>query len=489
MLPPRFDIRRHPAPRPPAALLLVLLVAAVFGGCRSGDPPAPARPDVLLITLDTLRADHTSAYGYARPTTPRLEEVARDGVRFAAAYAPMPTTLPSHASLMTGLLPRALGLLKNGIAFAHPAPTLAETLGASGYRTAAFVSSFVLDRSFGLARGFGTYDDHFVRDACKSYGQQWEGFKLEGGFCRRGAATREQAERWLEQNGYLGGTGATSGDASGTPPPYFLWIHLFDPHDPYEPFPAEAAMFPPLEKNPTDLQKQIAAYDGEIRYTDDHLGRIVATLRALDVLDDTIVVVTSDHGEEFFEHGLKGHGVALYDEVIRIPLVVRWPARIAGGQRVREQVRLGDLAPTILGLAGVPAPAGFAAPELRTPDRALDVSPWITANDGTERPALPAFSQTLIGLRHESVRTQGAKLIRRENPQSGKTRTMLYDLEADPLEKTDLAPRKPRPAFGPALQAMLAEWRAETGRQKELATKLVPAREQEERLRALGYIE
>ncbi len=219
MLPPRFDIRRHPAPRPPAALLLVLLVAAVFGGCRSGDPPAPARPDVLLITLDTLRADHTSAYGYARPTTPRLEEVARDGVRFAAAYAPMPTTLPSHASLMTGLLPRELALLKNGIAFTHPAPTLAETLSAAGWRTAAFVSSFVLDRSFGLARGFATYDDHFVAGTCKGYGQEWEGFKLAAGFCRRGTATREQAERWLEENGYLGGAAAPSDTAGGTPPP------------------------------------------------------------------------------------------------------------------------------------------------------------------------------------------------------------------------------------------------------------------------------
>ena len=482
MLPPRFDIRRHPAPRPPAALLLVLLVAAVFGGCRSGDPPAPARPDVLLITLDTLRADHTSAYGYARPTTPRLEEVARDGVRFAAAYAPMPTTLPSHASLMTGLLPRALGLLKNGIAFAHPAPTLAETLGASGYRTAAFVSSFVLDRSFGLARGFGTYDDHFVRDACKSYGQQWEGFKLEGGFCRRGAATREQAERWLEQNGYLGGTGATSGDASGTPPPYFLWIHLFDPHDPYEPFPAEAAMFPPLEKNPTDLQKQIAAYDGEIRYTDDQVGRLLDRLRAAGRLDDTLVIVVSDHGEGLMDHGWMHHGAMLYEEAVRIPFLVRWPARLPRGRVVEEPVQLADVVPTLHELLGLPPPAQpIDGASLRA---ALDGS-------GTLDPQRPIFVQRRIYDREVDLglNLRGEKFGVRMGPWkyieaiTEKTRE-LYDLRTDPRELDDVFRTSKKDAKAPAeaLHAWLARpvHAPAPGKVPEDAAR---------RLEALGYVE
>ena len=451
-------------------------------GCRTSAPPPP---NVLLVSIDSLRADHLGAYGHANDTSPTIDALAREGALFETAISSAPWTIPAHATMLSGLPPEVHGVTSYQRSLAPEAITLAEVLRDAGWTTAAFVSGPTVMAQYGFAQGFASYDESMVEpDRHKSArGQTSPGLvKLVDGFLRR----------WNDD---------------GRKAPFFVFLHMWDVHYDYAPPPPYDRMFDPdyrgdvtaddftrnarinAKMDPRDLAHVRALYDGEIRYTDDHLGRIVATLRALDVLDDTIVVVTSDHGEEFFEHGLKGHGVALYDEVIRIPLVVRWPARIAGGQRVREQVRLGDLAPTILGLAGVPAPAGFAAPELRTPDRALDVSPWITANDGTERPALPAFSQTLIGLRHESVRTQGAKLIRRENPQSGKTRTMLYDLEADPLEKTDLAPRKPRPAFGPALQVMLAEWRAETGRQKELATKLVPAREQEERLRALGYIE
>ena len=344
-------------PRPAVRLALTALLgtALLAAGCRGSG--APARPDILLITIDTLRADHTSAYGYARPTTPRLEEVARDGMRFATAYAPMPTTLPSHASLMTGLLPRELALLKNGITFTHPAPTLAETLSAAGWRTAAFVSSFVLDRSFGLARGFATYDDHFVAGTCKGYGQEWEGFKLAAGFCRRGTATREQAERWLEENGYLGGAAVPSDTAGGTPPPFFLWVHLFDPHDPYEPPAAEAALLPPPGKSPTELQKQIAAYDGEIRYADDQVGRLLDRLKAAGRLDDTLVIVVSDHGEGLMDHGWMHHGAMLYEEAVRIPFLVRWPARLPRGRVVDAPVQLADVVPTLHDLLGLAPPA------------------------------------------------------------------------------------------------------------------------------------
>jgi arylsulfatase A-like enzyme len=236
-----------------------------------------------------------------------------------------------------------------------------------------------------------------------------------------------------------------------------------------------------------DLEHVRALYDGEIRFTDDHLGEIVANLRRLGVLDDTIVVVTSDHGDEFFEHGLKGHGVALYDEVVHVPLVIRYPERIAPGQRITEQVRLMDIAPTILGLAQIAAPPDFAAPGLH--DRAIDLSPWLVDGGNAERPGLPAFSQTLIGLRHESVRTQHAKLIQRINEVSGKTFVMLYDLAADPRESYNLNREKPPPSSRQVLDGLLSAWRIETGREKSLAIPLRHEPEQEDRLRALGYVQ
>lgn len=464
---------RTPSTRARTVLVLAaLLSSALVAGCRRDDAAA-ARPDVLLITIDTLRADHTSAYGYARPTTPRLEEVARDGVRFATAYAPMATTLPSHSSLMTGLLPRALGLLKNGVAFDHPAPTLAEKLSASGYRTAAFVSSFVLDRSFGLARGFATYDDHFEKNACKSYGDDWEGFHLSAGFCRRGAATREHAERWLEENGYLGGT-ATQ--------PYFMWVHLFDPHDPYEPFPAEAALFPPLGNPPTDLQKQIAAYDGEIRYADNQVGRLLDRLRAAGRLDDTLVIIVSDHGEGLMDHGWMHHGMMIYDEAVRVPFLVRWPARLPRGRVVSDAVQLADVVPTLHDLLALPPP-----------DRTLDGASLrgVLDGSGTLDPLRPIFLQRRQYDREIDLGmpVRGEKFGVRMGPlkyldAKAEQTQELYDLPADPGELKNLFRTRKRDAK-PLIDAMHS-WLARPvtapppGKVSEDAAK---------RLEALGYVQ
>jgi choline-sulfatase len=469
------------SPRAARLVLAALLAIATLAGAGCERKTARARPDVLLITLDTLRADHTSAYGYARPTTPRLEEVARNGVRFAAAYAPMPTTLPSHASLMTGLLPRALGLLKNGIAFTHPAPTLAETLAANGYATAAFVSSFVLDRSFGLARGFATYDDHFAPNACKTYGQEWEGFQLSGGFCRRGAQTREQAERWLEQNGYLGGTPVKSSNG-GAAAPFFLWVHLFDPHDPYEPPTAEAALLPPLEPAPTDLQKQIAAYDGEIRYTDDQVGRLLDRLRVAGRLDDTLVIIVSDHGEGLMDHGWMHHGAMLYEEAVRIPFLVRWPARLPRGRVVAEPVQLADVVPTLHDLLGLAPPA-----------QPLDGATLRGALDGSAAldPDRPIFLQRRQYDREieldQSLR--GEKFGVRMGPwkyidaRAEQTRE-LYDLATDPHELRDVF--RTRKADAKPLAAALHAWMA------RVVTAPSPGKVSDDaakRLEALGYVQ
>ncbi|MEW6270894.1 MAG: sulfatase [Thermodesulfobacteriota bacterium] len=462
---------------------LVLALAVAVAGLlvlRHGAATPAVRPDVLLVTIDTLRADHCSAYGYPRPTTPRLEQIARDGVRFETAYAPMPTTLPSHATMFTGLLPRTLDLRKNGVPLAHPAPVLAETLQEQGYRTAAFVSSFVLDRMFGLARGFATYDDRFARGACKNDDASWEGFALEGGFCRRGAATRAQAEAWLETNGYLAGAGQR-GDARQAAP-YFLWIHLFDPHDPYQPPPAESALLPPLGAPPTELARQIAAYDGEVRYADDQLGRLTDRLAAAGRLDDTLVIVVSDHGEGLMDHDWMHHGAMLYEEAVRIPFVVRWPARLPRGRVVAEPVQLADLVPTIHDLLGLAPPAhGVEGVSLRG------------ALEGTSPldPLRPIFVQRRrydrelelgLALRGEKfgVRRGRWKYIESRVDKSYE----LYDLATDPGELHDVF--RGRQADAKPLAAALRAW---TSRPVTAPPPAAVPEDAARRLEALGYVE
>ena len=459
-----------------AGLVLAIALAGAVT-LRSRAPQAPARPDILFITIDTLRADHCSAYGYQRPTTPRLEEMARDGVRFATAYAPMPTTLPSHSTMFTGLLPRTLGLVKNGVPFANPAPTLAETLAGAGYRTAAFVSSFVLDHSFGLARGFATYDDVFPRGECKGADQNWEGFELQNGFCRMGAQTRAQAERWLEDNGYLRARG------QGTqPPPFFLWVHLFDPHDPYLPPPAEQALFPPLGSAPTEIARQIAAYDGEVRYADAQVGALLDRLAAAGRLDDTLVVVVSDHGEGLMDHGWMHHGALLYDEAVRVPFLVRWPARLPRGRTVTEPVQLADLVPTLHDLLGLPPPAGGS-----------DGISLRGALEGTAPldPRRPIFLQRRIYDRELElgVQLRGEKYAVRMGPwkyiQARIDKSYeLYDLTSDPGELHDVF--RHHQADAAPLVAAVRDW---TARPVTAPSPAAVTDEAARRLKALGYVQ
>ncbi len=451
--------------------LIAAVLATVLVGIAALGPPSArrVRPDILLVTLDTTRADHTSTYGYDRPTTPRLDGLAREGVRFDAAYAPMATTLPAHASLFTAELPRSLGVTKNGAVLSPDHRTLAERLADVGYRTAAFVSSFPVDRMFGLDQGFEVYDDDFTDGSCPTKIQEWEGFGTERGFCRRGANTTRRTLEWLDANDYL----APPGDEA----PFFVWVHYFDAHAPYLPAEEDAEIFPPEFDG--WLSAKTAAYDGEIHYADRALGALLDRLDQAGRLDDTLVVVAADHGEGLMQHGHMHHSLLIYEEDVRVPLVVRWPGRVAGGRAIAEPVQLADLPPTLLDVAGAP-------PFETGVGRSLAATLLDDARLDPERPIFlqrREYEEKVV----EGRPVEGEKLgVRRgrwkyiEAPDEGTAE--LYDLESDPHERTNVLFSHPGPRQ--KLEKTLQRWRVTTDR--AALPEVDP--EAEKRLRALGYV-
>ncbi|MFM7736253.1 MAG: sulfatase [Alphaproteobacteria bacterium] len=465
-----------------AALLLVALgaiawaLARTSAGCHA-QPPSPGaarKPNVLLVSLDTTRADHTSAYGYRRPTTPRLDGLLPSSVRFDEAYAPMATTMPSHSTMFTSLHPRSHGVLKNGQVLAEGSATLAGALAEAGWRTSGVVSSYVLHRKFGPAQGFADWDDRFGEKPCKMLGKNWEGRDLDESFCRRGSETRDHGVEWLEQNGYL------SADRRPAEP-FFLFVHFFDAHNPYVPPPEDAALFPVEGESPTDLDREIAAYDGEIHYADARMGELLDRLSAAGVLDDTLLVVVGDHGEGLMQHDWMNHGMMIYDEAVHVPFIVRWPGHVRGGRSIAAPVSLVDLAPTVLDLVSVEG----ALP--RRQGRSLAAA---LAGTADLDPLAPVFLQRRLyeveSLR--GVKVRGAKLAVRvgnlkylEAPAEG-TRE-LYDLDKDPGELENLATTRVPDVR--RLQAVLTEWLARTPQANSGGVSAADA----ERLRALGYVQ
>ncbi len=307
------------------SVVTTLLVLACAFGCKKSpkeEQPAapPPQPNVVLITVDTLRADRLGCYGFEQARTPNIDRLAAEGVLVEHAIATVPITLPSHASILTGFYPPALGVRHNG---RHTVPeeveTLAERLKRDGYRTQAFVSARVLHRRFNLDQGFDGYDDwlHGEGDAPTM-------FQIHE---RSAERTTDRVLQWLEQS--------PSSDA-----PFFLWVHLFDPHQPYEP-PEEVARLSPT------------LYDGEIAVVDEQLGRLFRKLRELGKMDDTITVFTSDHGESLGEHGEETHAIFIYESTVHVPLIIRYPRKLSAGERYAGTVRGTDIMPTTIGLAGL----------------------------------------------------------------------------------------------------------------------------------------
>jgi arylsulfatase A-like enzyme len=300
----------------------------------------PALPDVgrarnlLLVTIDTLRADRLGVYGSKDVATPRLDRIAAEGALAEQAMAHVPLTRPSHVTIFTGRLPAETGIRDNiSPAVVPDVPLLAETLQRAGFVTGAFVSTVVLDPTSGLDRGFSTYVASFPGGTGEA--------QFLSTVQKKGDVTTAEAIAWLE--------GLRKADAPT--PRVFLWLHLYDPHDPYEP------------PEPYATRYAGRLYDGEVAWSDELVGRLDDALRRLGLRDDTMLLVTSDHGEGLGEHGETLHGFFTYQTTLRIPFLARGPG-IRAGTRIGSTVRLVDVFPTALEMLGVPAPEG--ARQVRT---------------------------------------------------------------------------------------------------------------------------
>lgn len=348
-------------------------------------------PDVFLVTIDTLRADHVHCYGDDKIATPALDALAHDGVRFSEAFTPSPVTNTSHTTILTGLLPSAHGVTDFGVPLSTAYPTWAEVLHNRGYQTAAFIGAVILDSKTlapGLDRGFDYYDNFPEHPKTKA---RWD--RVE----RRGGEVVQHAETWL--------------DAHRTGP-RFVWVHLYDPHDPYEP--------PP----PYSVTYKDRLYDGEIAYADSVLGGYVTYLKSHGWYRNAILVVVGDHGEGLGEHHEETHGIFLYDATLHVPLIVKLPTEVNAGKTVDAQVRTTDILPTVIDLTGAQRPARLDG---------VSLQPYF---DGADKLDRIAIGETDYPLRFgwaplKSVRRNGEKFIEAPRPE-------LYDLRADPGELNNI---------------------------------------------------
>ena len=415
------------------AAFVALLGVAVWLWPRAARLRRDAGLSVLLVTIDTLRADALGCYGHGGGTSPWIDRLAAAGVRFSRARAQNVVTLPSHANILSGVLPLAHGIHDNsGFRFPEQTPTLATILKQRGYRTAAFVSAFPLDSRFGLTRGFDIYDDRLLDAEARRALRMQE---------RHGADTVQAARRWLD----------AQGDART-----FLWVHLYDPHFPYEP--------------PEPFASRFAsdAYHGEVAATDEALRLLLEPLLAAGRASRTLVVLTADHGEALGEHEEATHGLFAYEGTLRVPLVLHQPALLEP-RVVDEPVQHVDILPTVLDLLGAEPVPGLPGSSL------------LPLLAGGPRPSAPSYFEALSGMLNRGwaplrgVIEDGYKYVELPIPE-------LYDLARDPGETRNLAPAEP--ARVEALRARLAALRsAERGIQRTQESA-----EARERLAALGYL-
>jgi arylsulfatase A-like enzyme len=415
-----------------------------------------APPNIILITLDTTRADHMGFLGSQRGVTPNLDKLARQSVVFTHAYSQAPFTAPSHATILTGTYPQFHQVEDFQIPLTKDLPYAPAILKAHGYHTAAFVGSIVLDPFQGLAigfdRGFDTYDAgfHMTRPGEDHYSAT----------DRRGGVVVAHALAWLSKH---------------PPSPFFMWVHLYDPHFPYE------------APDPFGSQYKSAPYDGEIAYSDSVLGKLLNQLRAQGLFENSVIAMMSDHGESLGDHGEEFHGFFLYDATIHVPLLMKLPGERFAGKRVESPVGLVDVLPTILKTVGIEIPQEVQGESLLGM-KELEMEPKPPPAATGETAAFSSPDRLLYSETEYAVRAYGWSAVR--SVRTGKylfieaPRRELYDIAADPKAEHDLSASSK--AVADTLQAQLDAFRLKTSK-TGAAPVPVSDPEAQEKLAALGY--
>ena len=449
-----------------AATLGVALGATSALGATGtrAEPGIPVKPlNIVLISLDTTRADHTSLLGYPLPTTTNLDRFARDALVFENARTVVPLTGPSHASVFTGLYPHRHGAFRNGVRLQENRVTLTEILRAHGYDTRAFISGWTLrGKLCGQNQGFLSYDD--------SLASRYKVVNRERLAEDTVAAVKASLDRQPPQS------------------PFFLFVHLFDPHAPYRRHPGiyqflelEARALPPERRDP-----KVLAYDNELAYMDLHLGALLELLRLKGLLDQTAVLIFADHGESLGEHDYWGHGRRVFEQTLRVPVVLRAPGWFPQGRRIPDPVSTLDLLPTLLSLAGIPLPPGMDV-------EGRDLAGRLLA--GEPLPAAKFYFETFKGTLKRFTKFFARGVPRRPSylgcvdgqlkfilkPDSSSLE--VYDLGSDPAERQDLSGRWAENNPAPSLTAWY-----EQGLNRE-SNRTVLTREEIEQLKSLGYVE
>lgn len=424
-------------------LCLALLLGPGGEASVARAAPADSKPNLIFITIDTLRADHLGCYGDTRAQTPNIDALAQAGTRFTHAYTPVPITLPAHAAIFTGSFPMATGMHDfSGNKLPSSAVTLAKLLRDHGYTTAAFIGSAVLDSRFGLNQGFETYFDHFDFSRLDETNLD----QME----RRGDLVMDEALSWFKLSPRQ---------------PFFLWVHLYDPHFPYTPPEPYASRF------------RAHPYDGEIAFDDAQVGRLVAFLKQQRLFADSLIVLAGDHGEGLGEHGEKTHGFFIYNSTLHVPLVIRIPG--TAPRVVSDEVSLVDVMPTLLQALKIPFPASVQGRSL--------LGQILGRSSATTASPSQLYAETYLPLLHfrwsqlRSLQSRGLKYIDAPHPE-------LYNTRADPRELRNLFQGRQALAheLHDRLYSVLRRYTPTAtgaGGEKELTDPALL-----ERLRSLGYV-
>jgi len=418
-------------------ILLTVIVAATIATYLRIDSRIIEPSNIILISIDTCRADHLSCYGYSRKTTPAIDAVAKGGVLFEQVISPVPITLPAHCSMLTGTIPPDHGVhdnVENKLDQSNV--TLAEILKAEGFGTAAIVSTFVLDSQFGLSQGFDTYNDQFEVVRYTSSTNE-----------RLGGETSRVANEWLEEH---------------KNEKFFLFLHYYDPHDQYRPPEPFASTFADN------------LYAGEIAYTDHCIGQVVNKLKELKLYDSSLLIIAGDHGEMRGEHGEQEHTYFIYESAIKVPLIFKLPGASHHSRKMTQTVGLIDIVPTVCSLLGIDSPAEM---------QGQDLSPYLLEKEKSEEER-GFYCESVTPLRLNAnpllgIRTNRWKYIHT-------TRDELYDLTKDPGETNNLAATEPHQAK--VLESQLRERIAGLTQKDGSSSQADLDDESLARLRSLGYI-